>query len=324
MSKKEVKDFYRSFQGGGFMDVAGWEPLDGPPESRRSIPYKGKPPVNNSPTNSYINDMLAKILSYNKEGKAVVNPHITSSGRPVSKLERLFKVIEPKGDFIKFFSFLSHTAEAESFSGDVTENKSSSAAGDFHILTDNNKNGGTSSFDTGKQRIRNLKRKFGDLLSRDPEVIKTLDTIIEAKSPADLTKEEQAMFVFVDLKMKSNNLKDFLLGKLKGSDLYSREWVTEGSQNHSKQGILTNWLNADKRLSKEQDRIASAEQYFGIKVQDKITPVNMKDEVGRVKFEQQQKLNTLSPSFRSGGKIINSEHNYAEIVKNIRNSRKLF
>lgn len=307
---------YRSFQGGGFLGVSGWDPLEA--DGYESL-------GDEAGSNSRINNMLSNLISYDKKGTAIVNPNITSSGRTVSRLERLFTTVEPDADFSKFFDFLAHTAEAESFSGDATSNKKSSASGDFHILTDNNKNGGTSSFGTGKQRIRNLKKKYGHLLSNDPEVMAALNNIIEAKSPADLSKEEQAMFVFVDLKMKSNNLKDFLAGKLAGSDLYSREWVTEGNKNHSKAGILTNWVNADKRRSSSIDRITDDEKYFGIQVQDiDAQPMSIKDDVGRIKFEQREKLKNLSPMYRSGGKVNNHILKSNKNLQNVRNRSKLF
>lgn len=309
MTKQEVKKLYRSFQGGGgFTGVVGYESLDDAPKS-----------------NSPINTMLANLISYNKKGTAIVNPNITGSGRRVSRLERLFKSVQPDSDFGKFFDFLASTAEAESFSGKALGNSKSSASGDFHILTDNNKNGGTSSFDTGKQRIRNLKRKYSEVLANDTEVLEALDNIIAAKSPTDLSKEEQAMFVFIDLKMKSNNLRDFLGGKIKDSDLYSREWVTEGSENHSRDGILTNWNNGQVRRAKSLDRIGDDEAYFNIQVRESTPdPVNIKDEVGRIKFESRERLNNLSPMYKSGGKIDESVAIGAKTLKIVQNRSKLF
>ena len=317
----------RSFQGGGWMRAVGWAALhDDDTSYDKSITrddFKLEK-LKDADPNSHINAMLAKLISKDKEGVSVVNPNITSSGRSVSKLERLFKAIEPKADFLKFFDFLAHTAEAESFSGKVTENKNSSASGDFHILTDNTKGGGTSSFDTGKQRIRNLIKKSGTMFSNDTELTATLDNILKARSPAALTKEEQAMFVLIDLKMKSNNLKNFLSGKISDVDLYSKEWVTEGSDNHSKEGVIVNWKNADIRRSSNIDKTAADELYFGIKVRESVVPMKIKDEVSKIKFDQREKLRNLSPMYKSGGKIMDLEQNSAERLQNIIKRNKLF
>jgi len=181
---------------------------------------------------------------------------------PESILKRLYHTTENRGDFNKVVDFLGTMAEVESFKGTKKYNKKSSASGIFHFLVGNgggyNKRGqkvkagrynstgdiATSSFQTAQNRLRNMMKseKYAEGISAQG-LHSPLLKILEAKTPDDLSEEEQAVLAYANLKMKGNKFGAFLDGKITDKQLYADEWVTK-SKVHSQDSISTNWDNA--------------------------------------------------------------------------------
>jgi hypothetical protein len=195
----------------------------------------------------------------------------------ISLLEKLYKSTETKGTFDKLVSLLGIMAEAESFKGTKKYNKESSASGIFHFLVGNgggynkrgqkiskgkydaNGNRKTSSFQTAQKRLSNM--IYSDAYSENIEaqnLLVPLSKILKANTPDDLTEEQQAVLAFVNLKMKSSSLGNYLDGKMSADDVYGKEWVTRG-KTHSDESIKTNWANAIIRGEGKNHY-----EYFGI------------------------------------------------------------
>ena len=205
-----------------------------------------------------IAERLAKITEVDGDGFISIKKNIDYLGNDISPLERLFTATQ-SGSFPKMLSFLGDVVEAESVGGKYQFNPKTSAKGIFHFLTKNATEKGTSSFDTAKQRLRNLKKKYSSKIGSDKELKTTFSKILNAADPTDLSYQEQAILMFADLKMKGNKLGRFLDGEYSAADLYASRIVTTGSSNHSRAGILTNWNNARQRrtgnTSNNQDEI---------------------------------------------------------------------
>lgn len=189
----------------------------------------------------------------------------TSSGGS-SALEFLYNITDGSGKFDRVVDFLGTMAEAESFKGKRTSNALSSASGIFHFLVGNGggftKDGKkeklgqydaagvlrTSSFETAKKRLRAMisSQKYADSISKQPVLVKEIDSILKAPTPDTLSPQRQAILAYANLKMKSNDFDNYLDGKQTAEDVYGKVWVTRGST-HSDPEISKNWKNAISR-----------------------------------------------------------------------------
>lgn len=216
-------------------------------------------------------------------------------------LEAVFGKISGEEGFGKFLNFAGNVAQVESYRGEEESSEESSASGLFHILTGNgggySRNGAEatgggydsygnrvrSSFDTAKKRLKNMMDRYASKGVGSIEGIEGfLSEIEDADDPKDLSREQQAMLLYADLKMrKGKDFDMFIDGDDDGRDLYSKKWVTS-TGDHTKAGILENWKNALKRESKYGDDKARGEfnrRFFGLdgvqKVVDKATGISI-------------------------------------------------
>jgi hypothetical protein len=141
----------------------------------------------------------------------------------------------------KVNAYLDQLAEAESFSGLSQSSKNSSAKGFYHYLDDSVK--------TADQRIKNIqaKNKF------DPELVKLLNE--QLKLPIEeRSREMQSIMVLSDhMESPTAPYRDFIAGKVDGSELYYRGHHTEDPNAvSSKEKVKENWNNAGIRI-KERD-----------------------------------------------------------------------
>lgn len=243
-------------------------------------------------------DIDAKVSYYNLSPAPTViaSPNVPASEEPASAstpspiksvfagtssaLEHLYNATDGTKNFSKVVDFLGTMAEAESFKGKQTYSLSSSASGIFHFLTGNggghNKAGvkenlgqydaqgvlRTSSFETAKKRLRSMMQnpKYSDSIKQQPGLTMELDSVLEARTPDDLTPQKQAILAYANLKMQSSDFSRYLQGKQEASDVYGRVWVTRGST-HSDGSIKANWQNAIKRSVNQKSNY----DFFGLK-----------------------------------------------------------
>lgn len=200
---------------------------------------------------------------------------------PKSILESIVTKTSGTDNADNFIAFAGKVAQAESFRGKKEDNDDSSASGLFHILVDNageyNKKGdkvvgggydkegnvATSSFNTAKTRLNTMigmhpsgTFKFAD---------KSLLEIMRADNPRELSREQQAILLYADLKMREGtDIEDLMKGTTDGSDMYRKFWVTETGK-HSKAGIAQNWANAIIRDGKEgYGNLFREKTFFGL------------------------------------------------------------
>ena len=218
-----------------------------------------------------------------------------------SPLELLYNITDRTGakNFNKVAGFLGNIAEAESFKGKIPYNTSSSASGAFHFFVGNgggytkdgkrtrlgqyDKNGvlRTSSFETAKKRLRVLvgDKAIADKVNAAPALMSEVGLILKAKTPDELSHQQQAMLAYANLKLTSQVFDKFLHNKAKAADVYAQSWVTL-SGSHSLKEIHNNWKNAERRGG----GLPAALNFLGIK---------------RVGVDYA----SLIPSYSDGGKI---------------------
>jgi hypothetical protein len=117
----------------------------------------------------------------------------------------------------------------------------------------------TSSFETAKKRLRAGNPKYSDSIKKQPGLVYELSTVLQARTPDDLSPQKQAILAYANLKMQSNDFSSYLQGKQAASDVYGKVWVTRGST-HSDGEIKTNWQNAIKRSVNQKSNHA----FFGL------------------------------------------------------------
>lgn len=182
-----------------------------------------------------------------------------------STLEKLYEATDGRGNFSKVVDFLGNTAEAESMKGKQTYNTKSSAAGIFHFLVGNgggytkegkrtilgqySKDGQLrrSSFEMAKKRLQTLisSPQNAEKIAFQPELVKDINKILEAKVPDNLTAQQQAVLAYAHLKLGSSDFDHYLSGNKEASDVYAKVWVTYKTQD-SLAAIKKNWNRAVK------------------------------------------------------------------------------
>ena len=156
----------------------------------------------------------------------------------------------------KVNAYLDQLAEAESFSGLSQSSKKSSAKGFYHYLDDSVK--------TADQRIKNIqaKNKF------DPELVKLLNE--QLKLPIEKrSREMQSIMVLSDhMESPTAPYRDFIAGKVDGSELYYRGHHTEDPNAiSSREKAKENWNNAEVRI-KERDAKKANSNNAEIKIEE--------------------------------------------------------
>jgi hypothetical protein len=208
-------------------------------------------------------------------------PESTDQEMEGSILENIFRESSGGLNFDKFISFAGLVSQAESFRGKKEESDKSSASGLFHFLTENggdfSKNGAVlenggydkdgnrahNSFDTAKNRLKSL--VGDDKAGRYGYAGELIKEIMTTEVPSDLTREQQALLMYADLKMrKGTDLKDFLEGDSDGEDIYKKFWVTEAGS-HTNEGIGLNWQNAKTRDEEQgYGNVFREKTFFGL------------------------------------------------------------
>lgn len=221
-----------------------------------------------------------------------------------SALEYLYNATDTSNSFHKVVDFLGTMAEAESFKGKQTYNENSSASGIFHFLIGNggghDKNGKrvplgqydakgvlrTSSFETAKKRLKAMmsSAKWASNIEKQPGLVSELNSVLQARTPDDLSPQRQALLAYANLKMKSGDFDNYLQGKDTAANVYGKVWVTHG-KTHTPTEITSNWKNAIARSNNK-----SHLEYFGILPS---TP-------------HPYGANIPAPAYRSGGVILKS------------------
>lgn len=224
--------------------------------------------------------------------------------RASSALEHLYNATDGTNNFMKVVDFLGTMAEAESFKGKQTYNDSSSASGIFHFLVGNggghSKEGKkvhlgqydakgvlrTSSFETAKKRLKAMvtSERWSDSIAKQPGLVSEINTVLQAKTPDDLTPQRQAILAYANLKMTSGDFSNFLQGKDTAANVYGKVWVTHG-KTHSTNDIHKNWKNALERGVNKSNL-----EFFGIK--------------SAVAANNPYNVNMPITSYKNGGEII--------------------
>jgi hypothetical protein len=70
---------------------------------------------------------------------------------------------------------------------------------------------------------------------KQPGLVYELSTVLQARTPDDLSPQKQAILAYANLKMQSNDFSSYLQGKQAASDVYGKVWVmlthSDGDQN---------------------------------------------------------------------------------------------
>lgn len=225
-----------------------------------------KSPFGEPPGNSVLGVDLAS------NAASAADPSVPQGGwewpHQESPLELLYNMTDRTGakNFSKVAGFLGNIAEAESFKGKIPYNTSSSASGAFHFLVGNgggytkdgkrhrlgqyDKSGvlRTSSFETAKKRLGVLvgDKAIAGKINSVPALKGEVARIMQARTPDDLSYQQQAMLAYANLKLTSQAFDNFLHNKAKAADVYAKSWVTL-SGSHSMKDIHKNWNNAERR-----------------------------------------------------------------------------
>jgi hypothetical protein len=95
-------------------------------------------------------------------------------------------------------------------------------------------------------------------IKKQPGLVYELSTVLQARTPDDLSPQKQAILAYANLKMQSNDFSSYLQGKQAASDVYGKVWVTKVA--HIRREIKTNWQNAIKRSVNQKSNHA----FFGL------------------------------------------------------------
>jgi hypothetical protein len=69
--------------------------------------------------------------------------------------------------------------------------------------------------------------KYSDSIKKQPGLVYELSTVLQARTPDDLSPQKQAILAYANLKMQSNDFSSYLsAGKQAASDVYGKVWVT--------------------------------------------------------------------------------------------------